>query len=243
MLLGGSRSAAHRTTAVDTTEVCDEANLEAAGRRRSLNMAGPRPRQHHAAAGRFDGRGRRRLWDRRRRPVGGQRRRSGRSSCGTRDGDWQLGPSQAENRAYHSTALAACRMAGWSRPATTSTAPGVDGTKSDTAEIYSPPYLFKGPVLQSAPRPTTPGWARRSTWTPSAGCRAPRCVAPGATTHANDMNQRFIQLAVSRAAGRRDPARPRRTPSVAPPGYYMLFLINAQGVPSVAKMVQVIGTQ
>ncbi|MGH3148579.1 MAG: galactose oxidase-like domain-containing protein, partial [Rubrobacter sp.] len=29
--------------------------------------------------------------------------------------------------------------------------------------------------------------------------------------------------------------------NIAPPGYYMPFLVNAQGVPSVAKFVRVVG--
>jgi hypothetical protein len=31
------------------------------------------------------------------------------------------------------------------------------------------------------------------------------------------------------------------SPGVAPPGYYMLFVLNAKGVPSVAEWVQLTG--
>jgi hypothetical protein len=50
------------------------------------------------------------------------------------------------------------------------------------------------------------------------------------------MNQRVIELAVNRGTGcvsLRAPAA-----NVAPPGWYMLFLLNDQGVPSVAKFVK-----
>ena len=62
-------------------------------------------------------------------------------------------------------------------------------------------------------------------------------MAPGATTHANEMNARHVRLAVTRTrSGFR-----ARVPSryVAPPGYYMLFVLRANGVPSVARWVHV----
>ena len=52
------------------------------------------------------------------------------------------------------------------------------------------------------------------------------------------MNQRYVPLDVDAARGRRDARRRRPTPNVAPPGYYMLFLLNDKGVPSVAKFVR-----
>jgi hypothetical protein len=63
-------------------------------------------------------------------------------------------------------------------------------------------------------------------------------IAPGATTHANDMNQRHVELAISPAAGGVQAIAPPSA-NVAPPGPYMLFLLNAKGVPSVARFVQV----
>jgi galactose oxidase-like protein len=64
-------------------------------------------------------------------------------------------------------------------------------------------------------------------------------VAPGATTHGADMNQRIVPLAV------REPVPGKglnlvapEGPSSAPPGYYMLFVLKADGTPSVAKFVR-----
>ena len=54
-------------------------------------------------------------------------------------GAWRLGAAQAESRAYHSTALLL--------PDGRVVSAGDDvngGTDKDTAEIYEPPYLFKG---------------------------------------------------------------------------------------------------
>ena len=63
-------------------------------------------------------------------------------------------------------------------------------------------------------------------------------VAPGSTTHANDMNQRHVELSFIPAEGGVQAIAPPGA-NVAPPGPYMLFLLNAAGVPSVARFVQV----
>jgi hypothetical protein len=62
-------------------------------------------------------------------------------------------------------------------------------------------------------------------------------MAPGATTHANDMQQRRVELAITpNGAGATLVAPPNA--SVAPPGYYMLFGLSANGKPSVARWVK-----
>ena len=63
-------------------------------------------------------------------------------------GQWTLGPAQDELRTYHSTALLL--------PDATVMSAGDDGyggSSNDTAEIYEPPYLFRGarPQIPSAP--------------------------------------------------------------------------------------------
>jgi Concanavalin A-like lectin/glucanases superfamily/Galactose oxidase-like, Early set domain/Bacterial Ig domain len=62
-------------------------------------------------------------------------------------------------------------------------------------------------------------------------------VAPGATTHANDMHQRLVPLTMTPATGGLTLTAPAAA-AIAPPGYYMLFLLNTQGIPSVAKLVR-----
>ena len=55
----------------------------------------------------------------------------------------------------------------------------------------------------------------------------------GATTHATDADQRSLSLTSPR--GRRHQFTTPSSANAAPPGYYMLFLLNGQGVPSVAR--------
>jgi hypothetical protein len=57
-------------------------------------------------------------------------------------------------------------------------------------------------------------------------------------THAFNQNQRFVPLDLERTAGGVTIAAPA-DPDLAPPGHYMLFLLNGDGVPSIAKVMLV----
>ena len=149
---------------------------------------------------------------------------------------WRLGAAQAESRAYHSTALLL--------PDGRVMSAGDDyngGTLQDSAEIYSPPYLFKGarPTITNAPAAI----AYNTTFnvdTPDGVTRA-ALVAPGAVTHATNGNQRYLSLTLSPRAGGVTLTAPTNA-NAALPGYYMLFLLSADGVPSVAKWVNLSAT-
>jgi hypothetical protein len=148
-------------------------------------------------------------------------------------GSWHLGAAQQEGRTYHSTALLL--------PDGRVFSGGDDlngGDDVDTAEIYSPPYLFKGPrpVIDAAPSSVAFGAKLSVKVSGPAGSRAV-LVAPGAVTHAVDMDQRVVPLAsTTRPDGGLDITAPADG-HIAPPGHYMLFVLDAAGVPSVASWV------
>jgi galactose oxidase-like protein len=155
---------------------------------------------------------------------------------------WRLGPAQQEDRAYHSTGV--LLPDGRVMSAGDDFHPSADGTtfsSSDTAEIYSPPYLFRGsrPTIDLAPSSVRYGdtFGVRSA---SGGISRAVLMAPSATTHAVDMQQRDVPLQIVNNVNGQgvDLVAPPGGP-VAPPGYYMLFLLNGQGVPSVASWVRV----
>lgn len=157
-------------------------------------------------------------------------------------GAWRLGPAQREFRTYHSTAILLPDGRIWS--AGDDNNPYPDPPESvDTAEIYSPPYLFNGkrPVIRSATRAV--GWNKKIEIRTRRRKRPPVrkavLVAPGAPTHAVDMGQRVVPLKVKERFGRRglDVMSPPDA-NVAPPGRYMLFGLTGKGVPSVAKWVR-----
>ena len=61
-------------------------------------------------------------------------------------------------------------------------------------------------------------------------------VRVSSITHSVNTDQRYIKLdAVKEDAGSYTLQAP--TANIAPPGYWMLFAINAEGVPSVASMI------
>jgi hypothetical protein len=115
-------------------------------------------------------------------------------------------------------------------------------TDFPTAQIYSPPYLFKGtrPTITSAPTTTTYG-ATMSIQTPNvADIASVSLVRLASVTHSLDMDQRYIPLSYTANGGSLTITAPGSA-NVAPPGYYMIFIVNSQGVPSVARIVQIPG--
>lgn len=108
------------------------------------------------------------------------------------------------------------------------------------AEIYSPPYLFKGsrPTITSAPTSV----AYDQTFlvgTPDAGnISQVSWVRLASVTHSFDQNQRINRLSFLLASGGLSVKAP---PSgiLCPPGHYMLFILNGNGVPSVAKIIRI----
>jgi len=114
------------------------------------------------------------------------------------------------------------------------------GRNANSAEIFSPPYLFKGarPVVSSVPEVVSPGTTFTIS-TPDAGrVTKVTLIALGAVTHAFDQNQRLLTLPFTRDSGVVTVTAPANN-NLAPPGYYQLFLVNDAGVPSVGRMVRI----
>jgi len=117
------------------------------------------------------------------------------------------------------------------------------GTDMYQTEIYSPPYLFKGarPSISSAPTSASYG-SPFFVGTPDATSIANvRLMRLAANTHAFDQNQRTVTVSFTQATGGLNLTAPS-DPNLAPPGHYMLFLLNGSGVPSVAKIIMLGGT-
>jgi hypothetical protein len=107
------------------------------------------------------------------------------------------------------------------------------------AEIYSPPYLFKGarPTVTSSPSVLQYG-AQFAVQTPdAANIASVALLRLGSVTHAFNENQRYVPLSFSAFPGTLTVQAPANS-NIAPLGYYMLFLVNNTGVPSVGAFVQ-----
>jgi fibronectin type 3 domain-containing protein len=107
-----------------------------------------------------------------------------------------------------------------------------------SAEIYSPPYLFKGarPTVTSAPSNLSYNSSFFVGTPDGASITSVALIANGSVTHAFNMDQRLVPLTFSQTAGGLTVNAPANA-NLAPPGYYMLFLVNSNGVPSVAPFV------
>ncbi|HYI03179.1 galactose oxidase-like domain-containing protein [Hyalangium sp.] len=114
------------------------------------------------------------------------------------------------------------------------------GRHARSAEIFSPPYLFKGarPTVSSAPGVVTPGTTFTVGTPEAARIVKVTLIALGSVTHSFDQNQRLITLGFTRGTGSLTITAPPGN-TVAPPGYYQLFLVNDLGVPSHGSMVRV----
>ncbi|MEV0715106.1 galactose oxidase early set domain-containing protein [Asanoa sp. NPDC050611] len=104
--------------------------------------------------------------------------------------------------------------------------------------IYSPAYLFKGARPQISSVANT-NWTYGSTQRITVDSTITRAslIRPAAVTHSSDPNQRFVELPMT-VKGNEIDLNVTSNPNVAPPGWYMLFVHNGQGVPSVAKWVK-----
>ena len=112
------------------------------------------------------------------------------------------------------------------------------GRYHNSGQIYSPPYLFKGarPAIRHAPKKVAYGETFTVETRDAARIASVTWIRPGAVTHAFDMSQRFMRLKFT-AHGHTLQVTAPDSNSISPPGPYMLFILNRNGVPSVAKFV------
>lgn len=114
-------------------------------------------------------------------------------------------------------------------------------------ELFSPPYLFKGPrpVIVMAPSSVIYDSAFNVQFdeqiTPPSEIGSIVLIRPGAVTHSVNMEQRLVGLAIVTVAPGLVVVLSPPDANIAPPGYYMLFLVSTNGVPSVASFVHVSG--
>ncbi|MPY50302.1 DUF1929 domain-containing protein [Streptomyces sp. K1PN6] len=141
-----------------------------------------------------------------------------------------------EARGYHSSAF----LLPDGRVMATGDNPG-NGTWNHDVSLYTPPYLLKGP------RPTITSvidteWQYGDTQriTVDRPIAKAELIRPAAVTHSSDPNQRFVDLPLS-VDGNNVDLNVTSNPNLAPPGWYMLFAVDANGVPSVAKWVHLQG--
>jgi hypothetical protein len=108
-----------------------------------------------------------------------------------------------------------------------------------SAEFFSPPYLFKGarPTIAMAPSQIHYGATFNVATPDAATIQKAVLIRLGAATHFFDQNTRYVPLTMQVGTGTLTLTAPGDGKS-APPGYYMLFILNSAGIPSVASILQ-----
>jgi galactose oxidase len=145
------------------------------------------------------------------------------------DAGWVLGPAMQHFRGYHSAAILL-----------------VDGSvlvggdpNPQVFERYYPGYCFQPrPTITMAPAGVAHGAAFRVDSPEASVVVEVMVVAPGAVTHGFNQTQRAIECSIvgGDATGLDIVAPP--SASIAPPGYYLLFLVDANRVPSIGRWIQ-----
>ncbi len=141
-------------------------------------------------------------------------------------------------RLYHSVALLLPDATVWVAGGN----PG-RGTYDPHIEIYQPAYLFQSdgtlaarPSITSVPSSISFG-NQFTVQTPDAAAIASAIlIRNGTVTHSFGMDQRMVGMSFTAGSGSLTVTAPPNG-DIAPPGYYMLFILNSNGVPSVASSV------
>ena len=144
-------------------------------------------------------------------------------------------------RLYHSNALLMPDATVWFAGGNP-----VRGSYEQHMEIYQPAYLFNAdgtlatrPTITSVPATISWGGSFTVTTPDAENIASVVLIRPGAPTHAFDMDQREVGVSFTKGSGTLTVTAPPNG-NIAPPGYYLLFLLNNNGVPSVAKFTKLV---
>ncbi len=154
-------------------------------------------------------------------------------------GQWSIGPDGAVARLYHSMALllpdASVLVAGGGAPGPFT---------NSNAEIYYPPYLFDAtgalaarPQITAAPASIVPGGSFAISVGAQDTIARINLIKTGSVTHSWNMDQRSTGLAFTQSGTSIMLTAPANS-NLMPPGYYLLFALNSEGVPSIARIVK-----
>ena len=147
---------------------------------------------------------------------------------------FEMGPSLNYTKTYHSAAIL---LRDGSVIVGGDTGPFLGGASTPN-ERYLPSYFFKPrPVISGALPPLTYGGAF-SVPTPDPNAIAEVVLMrPGAVTHAFNHDQRYVGCAITGGAGGSVQATAPPDGNHAPPGHYLLFLVDHDRIPSVGAWV------
>jgi len=163
-------------------------------------------------------------------------------------GKWSLMAAEQIDRCYHSTALLLPDGRVWSAgggeyaPGNPDlpNQPNPPGDSHKDAQLYSPPYLFKGPrpQIQASPAELSYGQSFAVTVGKTDLISKVTWIRLSSVTHSCNQNQLLNTLSFTQVGSKLTIQAPA-SPNTAPPGHYMLFVLSEEGVPSVAQIMRV----
>ena len=163
-------------------------------------------------------------------------------------GQWTLMAEKSVDRCYHSTALllpdGRVLSAGGGEYAPNNPAlpdeanPSADSHRD--AQLFNPPYLFKGPRPTISTAPTEITYGESFNVIVGAGDTVAKVswIRLGSVTHSCNQNQLLNFLKFQQVDSEVTVQAPSSA-NIAQPGHYMLFVLNEQGVPSIASIIHI----
>ena len=151
---------------------------------------------------------------------------------------WTNLPAATVPRGYHGVALLLPDGRVWTAGAT----PNVSIWELRT-EIFSPAYYFQTrPTISGNPTVGDYGGTIVIPTPDGPNISSVSLVRLGATTHHYDANARLIWLQIVNSSSGSVTVSAPINARLAPPGYYMIFILNGSQVPSVARIIKIPGT-
>jgi len=158
---------------------------------------------------------------------------------------WTTMPPESARRTYHGTAV--LLPSGQVLSSGSGEGGGITYANSEfSAQVFNPPYLLNAdgspaarPSITSSPSTLSYGQSFTVQTPDAASVTRGTLIRLSSVTHAFNMSQLIYHLAFETTSPTAVAATAPPNANQAPPGPYMLFLINEAGVPSEAKMVRV----
>jgi hypothetical protein len=146
---------------------------------------------------------------------------------------WELGPMMHYARGYHSSAILLSDgsvLMGGDPPS---------GGMPTPHERYYPSYCFKPrPVIDSAPASAIYGGSIDIDTHQAPSIKEVVLLRPGAVTHGFNQSQRFVGCGITHNTATQVTVDLPPDGNIAPPGYYLLFVVDANRVPSKATWIR-----
>jgi Domain of unknown function (DUF1929) len=147
-------------------------------------------------------------------------------------------------RNYHSVALLMPDGRVWTAGSNKNGAqsfpiPNVDNREL-RIEIYEPSYVGQSrPKIQGAPATITYATPFTVETTQSKSIRRVALIRTGSVTHSFNSDQRYVACTFERSGAHRLRVTAPPTSAIAPPGHYLLFVVNQNRVPSEGRFVRI----